>query len=144
MRGSHRRVEEEVAAGDGAQHGGVDALQHHRVAQLVAQVLHALELPLEGADLLARVFVAFVSKPKRAVLLLQGSDPRAQGADGLRPLHDGPADAPERSARSQILMRVHLQARAEQPGPEMSSSGWPPSVWRPRALTSHVSEQLPS
>ena len=97
MRGSHRRVEEEVAAGDGAQHGGVDALQHHRVAQLVAQVLHALELPLKGADLLARVFVAFVSKPERAVLLLQGSDPRAQGADGLRPLHDGPA---ERSARS--------------------------------------------
>ena len=71
MRGSHRRVEEEVAAGDGAQHGGVDALQHHRVAQLVAQVLHALELPLKGADLLARVFVAFVSKPERAVLLLQ-------------------------------------------------------------------------
>ena len=111
MRGSHRRVEEEVAAGDGAQHGGVDALQHHRVAQLVAQVLHALELPLEGADLLARVFVAFVSKPERAVLLLQGSDPRAQGADGLRPLHDGPA---ERSARSRgpAHMRVHLH-RAE-------------------------------
>ena len=143
MRGSHRRVEEEVAAGDGAQHGGVDALQHHRVAQLVAQVLHALELPLKGADLLARVFVAFVSKPERAVLLLQGSDPRAQGADGLRPLHDGPA---ERSARSRgpAHMRVRLRARAEQPGPEMSSSGWPPSVWRPRALTSHVSEQLPS
>ena len=114
MRGSHRRVEEEVAAGDGAQHGGVDALQHHRVAQLVAQVLHALELPLKGADLLARVFVAFVSKPERAVLLLQGSDPRAQGADGLRPLHDGPA---ERSARSRGARshKVQPRARAEQP-----------------------------
>ena len=121
MRGSHRRVEEEVAAGDGAQHGGVDALQHHRVAQLVAQVLHALELPLKGADLLARVFVAFVSKPERAVLLLERGDPRAQGADGLRPLHDGPA---ERSARSRgpAHMRVHLHRASRTAAARASSA----------------------
>ena len=136
MRGSHRRVEEEVAAGDGAQHGGVDALQHHRVAQLVAQVLHALELPLQAADLLARVLVAFVSKPERAVLLLQRGDPRAQGADGLRPLHGGFVAL--RSARSG-LQAAHIptfQGR-EQRVRTAPCCSWPLRL-ETRVLTPHV------